>query len=70
MSIGQQGVSAQTTSRHTVAQLATGGFLLLAGETKSSVPPYLNLETFVATLVVAIAVYALGRLWGRERPGA
>ena len=44
-----------------------GGQYLAAGETSSSLPPYLNTIALVATAVLAVLTYLLGWLWGRAR---
>jgi hypothetical protein len=44
-----------------------GGQYLAAGETSSSLPPYLNAIALVATAVLAVLTYLLGWLWGRVR---
>jgi hypothetical protein len=44
-----------------------GGQYLAAGETSSSLPPYLNTIALVATAVLAVLTYLVGWLWGRAR---
>jgi len=44
-----------------------GGQYLAAGETSSSLPPYLNTIALIATVVLAVLTYLLGWLWGRPR---
>jgi len=43
-----------------------GGQYLAFGETTSSLPPYLNEVTLIASVALAALVYWLGWLWGRS----
>jgi hypothetical protein len=43
-----------------------GGQYLAIGETTSSLPPYLNEVTLIASVALAALVYWLGWLWGRS----
>jgi len=44
-----------------------GGQFLMLGETSSSLPPYLNGTALLATVGLALAVYAFGWYWSRIR---
>jgi hypothetical protein len=51
----------------TVIYYFLGGQYLAAGETASSLPPYLNTFALIATGALAVLTYVLGWLWGRVR---
>jgi hypothetical protein len=44
-----------------------GGQVVVFYTPRPSVPPFLNLVTFFATIVLAVAVYFIGRRWGRTQ---
>jgi hypothetical protein len=44
-----------------------GGHYLAFGETSSSLPPYLNATTLIATVILAAVVYVLGWRWSRAQ---
>ena len=51
----------------TVIYYLFGGQFLMLGETSSSLPPYLNGTALLATVGLALAVYAFGWYWSRIR---
>jgi hypothetical protein len=56
-----------TSSALAVVYSFFGGQYLAFGEKTSSLPPYLNTVTLIATAVLAALAYLLGWLWGRPR---
>lgn len=56
-----------TSSALAVVYSFFGGRYLAFGETSSSLPPYLNALTLIATAALAIMAYLFGWLWGRPR---
>jgi hypothetical protein len=56
-----------TSSALAVVYSFFGGHYLAFGETSSSLPPYLNTVTLIATAAFAVLAYVLGWLWGRSR---
>ena len=56
-----------TSSALAVVYSFFGGQYLAFGEKTSSLPPYLNAVTLIATAVLAILAYLIGWLWSRPR---